>query len=78
MMFQYPTHPAGSFHYPHLASLPAMASLQLTKLRQYRQTAATQTKPHQTKHKKPSKKKQKLLSFQAACTVGCLVCRNST
>jgi len=32
---QYPTHPAGSFHYPHLAKLPTIAIIQITKEREY-------------------------------------------
>merc|ERR1712088_693962 len=28
---QYPTHPAGSFHYPHLDKLPTLAIIQITK-----------------------------------------------
>ena len=29
---QYPAHPAGSFHYPHLATLPSIATIHLTKV----------------------------------------------
>lgn len=32
---QYPTHPAGSFHYPHLDKLPTIAIIQITKEREY-------------------------------------------
>lgn len=32
---QYPTHPAGSFHYPHLDKLPTLAIIQITKEREY-------------------------------------------
>jgi len=32
---QFPQHPAGSFHYPHLARLPTIAVYTLTKLREY-------------------------------------------
>ena len=29
---QYPTHPAGSFNYPHLDKLPTLAIIQITKV----------------------------------------------
>ena len=29
---QYPTHPAGSFHYPHLEHLPSIASIHFRKV----------------------------------------------
>jgi len=32
---QFPQHPAGSFHYPHLHTLPTIAVYTLTKLREY-------------------------------------------
>jgi len=32
---QFPQHPAGSFHYPHLDTLPTIAVYTLTKLREY-------------------------------------------
>jgi len=32
---QFPQHPAGSFHYPHLDNLPTIAVYTLTKLREY-------------------------------------------
>merc|ERR1711874_944609 len=35
---QYPTHPAGSFHYPHLDKLPTLAIIQITKEREYQQS----------------------------------------
>eukprot|EP00090_Calanus_glacialis_P017072 TRINITY_DN26679_c0_g1_i1.p1 TRINITY_DN26679_c0_g1~~TRINITY_DN26679_c0_g1_i1.p1 ORF type:complete len:480 (+),score=134.20 TRINITY_DN26679_c0_g1_i1:27-1466(+) len=35
MTSQFPTHPAGSFNYPHLDQLPTIAVFQLTKLREY-------------------------------------------
>lgn len=35
---EYPTHPAGSFHYPHLDKLPTIAIIQITKEREYQQS----------------------------------------
>ena len=34
MTSQFPTHPAGSFNYPHLARLPTLAVFSLTKVTQ--------------------------------------------
>lgn len=35
---RYPTHPAGSFHYPHLDSLPVIATIRFEKIKEYRET----------------------------------------
>jgi len=35
MTSQFPSHPAGSFHYPNLDRLPTLAMFKLTKLREY-------------------------------------------
>jgi len=51
MTSQFPTHPAGSFNYPHLARLPTLAVFSLTKLREYHfqdQEAAISRQDHST------------------------------
>jgi len=43
---QYPSHPAGSFNYPHLAKLPTIAYFTLTKEKEYELSSSYEEKPN--------------------------------